>query len=174
MMMTPLLRKIALIAHIVTSVGSLGAVAGFLALSVAGLASEDTQTITSVYVAMDVIARSVILTLVLASLMTVLIQSLGTPWGLFRHYWVLAKLLLTTPTVIVLVLQMDGIAYIATTAAETALSSADFLGLRRSLVVHAAGGLAVLLVATVLSVYKPRGLTRYGWRRSQSSERERT
>ncbi|WP_245299299.1 hypothetical protein [Sinorhizobium sp. GL28] len=69
---------------------------------------------------------------------------------------------------------MDGIAYIATTAAETALSSADFLELRRSLVVHAAGGLAVLLVATMLSVYKPRGLTRYGWRRSQSSERERT
>ncbi|WP_245299298.1 hypothetical protein [Sinorhizobium sp. GL28] len=78
MMMTPLLRKIAHIAHIVTSVGSLGAVAGFLALAVAGFASEDTQTMTSGYVATDVIARSVILPLVLASLMTGLIQSLGT------------------------------------------------------------------------------------------------
>ncbi|KOF17197.1 hypothetical protein AC244_18505 [Ensifer adhaerens] len=86
MMMTPLVRKVALIA---TSVGSLGAVAGFLALAVAGLASEDTQTMTSVYVAMDVIARSVILPLIFASLMTGLIQSLGTTWGLFRHCWVL-------------------------------------------------------------------------------------
>lgn len=174
MIMTPLVRKIALIAHIVTSVGSLGAVAGFLALAVAGLASEDTRMMTSVYIAMDVIARSVILPLLFASLMTGLIQSLGTTWGLFRHYWVLAKLLLTVFTAIVLMLQMDGIAYIAAKAAETALSSADLVDLRRSLVAHAAGGFAVLLVATVLSVYKPRGLTRYGWRRSQSSERERT
>lgn len=172
-MMTPLVRKVALVAHIVTSVGSLGAVTGFLALAVAGLTSEDTQTMTSVYVAMDVIARSVILPLVLVSLMTGLIQSLGTTRGLFRHYWVLAKLLLTTLTVIVLVLQMDGIAYIAATASETALSSADLVDLRRSLVVHTAGGSAVLLVATVLSVYKPRGLTRYGWRRTQGRERER-
>jgi len=37
-------------------------------------------------------------------------------------------------------------------------------------VVHAAGGLLVLLVLTILSVYKPRGMTRYGARR-QSEER---
>lgn len=173
MMMTPLVRKVALIAHIVTSVGSLGAVAGFLALAVAGLAGEDAQMMTSVYVAMNVIARSVILPLIFASLMTGLIQSLGTTWGLIRHYWVLAKLLLIVFTAIILMLQMDGIAYIAATASETALSSADLLDLRRSLVIHAAGGFAVLLVATVLSVYKPRGLTRYGWRRAQGRERER-
>lgn len=66
---------------------------------------------------------------------------------------------------IVLLLQMDGIGHIAGAAAETALSSADYLGLRRSLVTHAAGGLLVLLVTTTLSVYKPRGMTRYGWRK---------
>ena len=30
---------------------------------------------------------------------------------------------------------------------------------------HAGGGLLVLLVAAVLNVYKPRGMTRYGWRK---------
>ncbi len=37
---------------------------------------------------------------------------------------------------------------------------------RLSLVVHAAGGLLVLPAATVLAAYTPRGLTRYGHRRT--------
>ena len=80
----------------------------------------------------------------------------------------MAKLLLTLLTLIVLLLQMEGIAYIAAVAVETTLSSADLLGLRRSLVIHAAGGLLVLLVTTTLSVYKPRGMTRYGWRKQHN------
>lgn len=63
MRMAPGLRKIVLIAHIVSSVGSLGAVGGFLALAVAGLFSQDAQVTRSAYVAMEVIARFVILPL---------------------------------------------------------------------------------------------------------------
>lgn len=136
MMMIPGLRKVVLIAHIVTSVGSLGAVAGFLALAVAGLTSQDAEMMRSVYVAMDVIARFVIVPLVSTSLLIGVAQSLGTTWGLFRHYWVLAKLLLTLLTLIVLLFQMEGIAYVAAVAVETTLSSADLPGLRRSLVVR--------------------------------------
>jgi hypothetical protein len=165
MRMAPGLRKIVLIAHIVSSVGSLGAVAGFLALAVAGLSGQDAQVTRSAYVAMEVIARFVIVPLVSASFLIGVAQSLGTTWGLFRHYWVLAKLLLTLLTVIVLLLQMEGITYVAAVAVETTLSSADLLGLRRSLFIHAAGGLVILLVTTTLSVYKPRGMTRYGWRK---------
>ena len=107
----------------------------------------------------------VIVPLVAGSLLTGLVQSLGTTWGLFRHYWVVAKLLLTVLVTIVLLLQMEAISYLARVATETALSDTDFLGLRRSLVIHAAGGLLVLLVPVTLSIYKPRGMTRYGWRK---------
>jgi hypothetical protein len=168
MMMAPGTRKIILVVHIVSSVGSLGAVVGFLALAIVGLTGQDTQMLPRPYVAMEVIALFVIVPLILASLLTGIIQSLGTVWGLFRHYWVLAKLLLTVLTAIVLLLQMEGIIYLATAAAETTLSDADLLDLRRSLVVHAIGGLVVLVVATILSVYKPRGMTRYGWRKQRS------
>lgn len=168
MNMSPGLRKFVLIAHIVSSVGLLGAVAGFLALAVAGLTSQEAQVTRSAYIAMEVIARFAIVPLVSASLLIGVAQSLGTTWGLFRHYWVLAKLLLTLLTVIVLLLQMEGIAHVAAVAVETTLSSADLLGLRRSLVIHAAGGLVVLLVTTTLSVYKPRGMTRYGWRKQHN------
>jgi len=170
MTMAPGLRKFVLTAHVTFSVGSLGAVAGFLALSVAGLATQDAQMVRAAYLAMELSARFVILPLILASLLTGLVQSLGSTWGLFRHYWVLVKLLLNVLVTVVLLLQMEGISYMAGVAAETALSSADLLGLRRSIRTHAAGGLLVLLVPVALSIYKPRGLTRYGWRR-QHEER---
>lgn len=74
------------------SVGALGAVAAFLALAVAGLGGNDAPVVRAAYLGMDLTARFVIVPLVLASLVTGLIQALITPWGLFRHYWVLAKL----------------------------------------------------------------------------------
>jgi hypothetical protein len=106
-----------------------------------------------------------------ASLITGIVQSLGTTWGLFRHYWVLAKLSLTVFATIVLLLKMKVIGYVARVAATTALSSADLGRPRMELVVHAAGGLLVLLVITILSVFKPWGLTRYG--RSKLQERRK-
>ncbi|WP_287249226.1 hypothetical protein [Mesorhizobium sp.] len=113
MIMTPGLRKFTLTVHVTSSVGTLGAVAGFLALAVAGLASEDSQMVSAAYLAMELIAWYVIVPLVLASLVTGLVQSLGTPWGLFRHYWVLTKLLLNVLVTIVLLLQLELIGYLA-------------------------------------------------------------
>lgn len=43
--MTARVRKLALTAHITFSVGWLGAVAGFLALSIAGLVSQDDEMV---------------------------------------------------------------------------------------------------------------------------------
>jgi hypothetical protein len=165
MTMTPRLRKFVLAAHVTSSVGSLGAVAVFLALAMVGLTSQDAQVVRAAYIANGLIAWYIILPLLLSALLIGVVQSLGTPWGLFRHYWVLAKFLLTVLTIVVLLLQMGGISYIAAAAAEATFSSADLLGLRRSLRLHAAGGLVVLLVLVALSIYKPRGMTRYGWRR---------
>jgi hypothetical protein len=169
MTMTPRLRKFALTAHVTSSVGWLGAVAGFLALAVAGLTSQDALMVRAAYLAMELTSWFVIVPLSLASPLTGLVQSLGTTWGLFRHYWVLAKLLITIPASIVLLLHMQPIGRIAGVAAETTLSSADLGGLRIQLVANAGAALLVLLVATTLSVYKPRGRTRYG-RRKQHEE----
>ncbi|MBY3530800.1 hypothetical protein HFN72_33575 [Rhizobium laguerreae] len=173
MTMAPALRKLALVAHVVSSVGSLGAVAAFLALAIVGLAGQDDQLVRSAYVAAEVLARAVIVPLVLASLLSGLVQSLGTAWGLFRYYWVLAKFLLTILVVAVLLLQIRGIIYVAVASLESPVSNTDLLDLRRSLVVQAARGLFVLLVATALSVYKPRGMTRYGWSRHHRPRADR-
>ncbi len=162
MTLTPRLRKLALTAHVTSSVGWLGAVAGFLALAVAGLISLDAQMVRAAYLAMELNGWFVIVPVSLASLLTGLVQSLGTEWGLFRHYWILVKLLLTILATVVLVLHMHPISRIARVAAKTTMSSADLAGLRIQLVADAGAALLVLLVATTLSVYKPRGVTRYG------------
>ena len=170
MAMAPQLRKFILTAHVTSSVGALGAVTAFLALAVTGLIEADPRISGPAYIAMDVIASLVIVPLVFASLATGLVQSLGTAWGLFRHYWVLVKFVLTILVAVVLLLQMDLINYVAGVAKDIPPSGADLRDPRSSLALHAIGGLLVLLGTSALSVYKPRGMTRYGWRK-QHEER---
>ncbi|HEX8570657.1 MAG TPA: hypothetical protein VF699_12165 [Caulobacteraceae bacterium] len=165
MTMPPRLRKGALTAHVACSVGSLGAVAAFLVLAVTAMRTGDEGLARAAYPAMDVIARLVVLPLVLASLVTGVVQALGTPWGLFRHYWVLTKLLLTLLVAGVLLLQLELVSHLARGAASGSLSLGELRALGTSPALHAAGGLVVLLLPVVLSLYKPRGLTRHGWRK---------
>jgi hypothetical protein len=79
----------------------------------------------------------------------------------------LIKLLITIFATILLVVHMAPIRYMSDMAAETTLSSTDFQSVRIQLVVDAGAALLALLVTTVLSVYKPRGVTPYGWRKSR-------
>ena len=168
--MTPPVRKFALTAHVTSSVGWLGAVAAFLALAVAGLTSQDPQVVRAAYLAMELTAWFVIVPLSLASLVTGLVQSLGTTWGLFRHYWVLIKLLMTILATLALLVHMRPISYMARVAATTTIARADHRGVRIQLVATAGAALLVLLVATTLGVFKPRGITPYG-RRKQNDQR---
>ncbi|HEU4749276.1 MAG TPA: sialidase family protein, partial [Gemmatimonadaceae bacterium] len=86
-------------------------------------------------------------------------------WGVFRHYWVVFKLLINVFSTIVLLMYIRTVGYFATVAADTTLSSSDLLALRSvSPVVHASAAILLLLVATTLAVYKPRGLTPHGLR----------
>ncbi|MET8536834.1 hypothetical protein ABZV67_34610 [Streptomyces sp. NPDC005065] len=163
--MTPRPRKVALTAHITASVGWLGAVAVFLALAVAGLTSRDAQTARSAYVAMDLTGWFVIVPLCFASLLTGVVSSLGTTWGLVRYYWVVVKLVITTLSTIVLLVHMQPVSYIAGIAAGADWSSGELDGLRAQLVIQSGAAVLVLLVATALSVYKPQGRTRYGQRK---------
>ena len=171
MILPPRLRNLLLTAHITASVGWLGSVAAFLVLAVTGLASRDAQTVRAAYLAMELVTGLVIVPLSIASLATGFVQSLGTRWGLLRHYWVVAKLLLTVLATVIVLLQTGTIGYLAEMAGARALASGDLHELRTSMVVHAGGGLVVLLTTTVLSVYKPQGNTRYGQRRQREQER---
>ncbi len=162
--MSPWLRKLVLATHLTASMGWLGAVAAFLALAAAGLASTDAALVPAAYPAMNLIARFVIVPLAFASLVTGIISSLSTPWGLFRHYWVVVKLVVTVLATAVLLLQLEPLRDLANAAASGDLAAKGLREARMSMVMHSGGGLLVLLVPTALGVWKPRGRTPWGSR----------
>ena len=161
------LRKFALTSHVTFSVGWPGAVAAYLALAIVGLTSQDSEMARAAYRAMEVIGWLVIVPCSAATLLSGVVQSLGTEWGLFRYYWIIAKLSLTVAATGVLLVHIPSVSRMARIAVATALSTGDFHMLRVQLVVHAVGALLVLLTATALSVYKPWG--RIGIARARSS-----
>jgi hypothetical protein len=163
---SPALRKLTLTAHVVSSVGWLGAVAAFLALAIASSASSDAQTVRSAASAMELTGWFVLVPLAIASLVTGLFQSLTTTWGLFRHYWVVAKLVINLFASVILLMYMETLGILGDLASRSRLSSADLETLRSpSPVLHSTAALGLLIAATTLAVYKPRGLTRYGRRK---------
>jgi hypothetical protein len=162
MTMTPGLRKLALAVHLTSSVGFIGAALAYLGLGVSAVTSEDAQTVRAAWIAMELTGWYVIIPLALAALLTGLVMSLGTPWGLFRHYWVLITFVLTIFATVILLLHMPTVSSLADVARE---ADGVTLGRLGGDLLHAGGGLLVLLVITVLNVYKPRGMTPYGWRK---------
>src|SRR5437764_11798125 len=102
MLMKPALRRLVLTAHVTSTVGWIGIVAAYVAIAIALLISTEAQTVRGAYFAMKVIAYFVIIPFTLASLLTGIVQSLGSTWGLLRHWWVIYKLLLTVAATLVL------------------------------------------------------------------------
>lgn len=167
MILAPRLRKLTLTTHVTASVGWAGAVASFLALAIAGVGSQDSELVRAAYLAMHLITWSLIVPLCFAALLTGVVQSMGTTWGLFRHYWVVAKLSLTLIATVVLLAHTQPIGRVAAVAASSTLSGSDLWQLRLQLVGDASAALFVIFITTTLSVYKPWGLTPYGARKQQ-------
>jgi hypothetical protein len=159
--MTSRTSKLVLTGHITFSIGWLGAVAVFLALAIAGITSVDTQLARASYLAMELSAWFVIVPFCFASLITGLVQAIGTKWGLFRHYWIVVKLVLTIAATLLLLLHIKPIGYMAEAAANPSFSAADQGSLRVQLVADAGAALLLLLAITTISVYKPWGRIKY-------------
>lgn len=158
--MNSALRKIALTAHVLSSVGWVGAVAAFLALAVAGIWNANARSLQGVYLAMDLTTWYVIVPLAFASLGTGIISSVGTPWDLFRHYWVVIKLIVTVFSTIILMIHMGPIEALASAATRGNLDS-TLRSPQEMMVTASAIAAVALIVLTALSVYKPRGVISY-------------
>lgn len=173
MSMSSGLRKVALAAHLVFAIGWIGAVLAYLALATAAEVSDSPDTVRAAWIAMEITGWYVIVPLAVASLTTGVIMAIGTRWGLFRHYWVVFSLVLTSFATAVLVLHMPTVSSQADAARDADAAQLARVG---SDLEHPLIGLFVLLAVLILNVYKPRGMTRYGQRRQvrqRGSERMR-
>lgn len=171
MTMPPPLRKLVLAVHVTCSVGWLGAVIAYLVLDLTVASSHDPRLVRAAWSGMGLVVSWAIVPLALAALLTGLVMALGTKWGLFRHWWVLISLTLTVVATVVLLSEAGVVTRVAAMAADPSMSDGAVLAFPPTLL-HSVGGLAVLLVVQVLNVYKPQGVTPYGWRKQQE-ERQR-
>src|SRR5207249_5547446 len=124
------------------------------------------------YLSMNLISRFVVIPMSFGALAIGLLQALGTPWGLFRYYWMVTKFGLAIFATFALLIHQFAVMAVAAkrvsgAAAET-LFSADFSALKTELVRAPSLAILLLLVATSLGVYKPWGLTGYGRRKQQA------
>ena len=167
-MMPPRVRRLALAVHLTSSIGWVGAAVAYVPLVVAVLSSDDQRVVREAVLVMNSVDWFVIVPLAYLALATGLVMSLGTPWGLFRHWWVVFSLLLTLAAVFVLSEYSLSLRAMAAVASKPTLSYSD-LGMLKDPghAVHNLGGIVVLLVVVVLNIYKPRGVTRHGWREQQ-------
>lgn len=168
--MTSRFRKLVFLIHITFSVGWFGAAVAYTALAIGGLVGHDDQMVRSAYLSMNSIGWFVIVPFSLVALLSGLVQSLGTQWGLFRHWWIVLKLVLTVVAVFVLLRHMQTVSRMARIAAEATPFGAGFRAQQIALLVHPSGGLLVLFAAMLLSMFKPLGMTPYWRRRASQTE----
>lgn len=162
MAMSPRVRKFALTIHIISSVGWLGAVVSYLVVAVGGLFGPSPQ---SVLLILETLGWRALVPLAVASVCTGLTQSLGTDWGLIRHYWVLTKFALTLVGTSILIVHMKSVSQIARIVSEQRMV-VGLEAIRSQLLVHAVGGLKLLVAIAFISVYKPWGLTPWARRKA--------
>lgn len=159
--MKPALRKFVLAIHLSVAVGWIGAAVAYLAVGVSAEVTSRPETVRNAWMTMELIGWYVVVPFAVAALVTGVLMALGTPWGLFRHYWVIFSLALTGFAAAVVLLHMPGVSSTANRLQQADDRAVQAVG---GDLAHPAIGLVVLLAVLVLNVYKPRGLTRYGQR----------
>lgn len=164
------LRRFTYTTHITSSLAWVGAVIVFIGLALIGLTSADETTARGAYLVMEPAAWFALVPLAHVSLLSGLALCFGTAWGVFRHYWVASKLVMTVFATGVLLAYMSTFREMAGIAGD---SRANLVDVRNpSPLVHGILALALLLAATWLAVYKPFGVTPYG-RRARASQANR-
>ncbi|MFP3969156.1 hypothetical protein SMC26_43155 [Actinomadura fulvescens] len=149
--MSPRARKANLFLHLIVSITWLGLDIGLLTLTITGLATEDPQTLRAAYISMRLFGDLLLIPAGLLTLLTGLVLALGTHWGVTRHYWVLAKVVLTLTAVTLTIFSLrPGLHEAAEAAIATPLDDSGPDTLYPPVV-----SLTMYVTMVALSVFKP-------------------
>ncbi|MEV6290518.1 DUF2269 domain-containing protein [Streptomyces sp. NPDC051896] len=157
----PRARKSWVVVHVVASVGWLALMLCLLILGATALATDDAGTLRTAYRAMGMLGDPLIVPLSLLTLLSGVVLSVGTPWGLFRYYWVAVKFWLTLAATAASVFALTARLHEAVHAVQrhpTGPIAAMHLGfVRYDTVIVPAVALLLYLAMVALSVFKPWG-----------------
>ncbi|MFD3925574.1 DUF2269 family protein [Streptomyces sp. NPDC058614] len=151
-------RRASLVVHVAASASWLGLTLGLLALGITAATTGSAVTVEASVRAMKLFADWLLLPVALLTLLSGLLLSLGTPWGLARYRWVCAKFWLTLATTTATVFALRP----AVNSAVTAVAAGNPLPDAGDVLFGPIVSLSAYLFMTVISVVKPWGLTRRG------------
>jgi hypothetical protein len=168
--MKPTGRRVWLVLHVSLSVGWLGGSYAMLVMGAVALSSTGKPLRPATYDLLHISDTAIMIPGSLGALVTGLVLALYTKWRVLHHWWVVTKLVLT------IFAMAFGYAYTAqgvkaALAATLADPGADVGSLEPGLLAGSVVMLVVLFLATVLSVVKPWGRTRWGRGSSRSRSR---
>lgn len=150
-------RRLVLTLHVVTSVGWLGLSLANLVLVVTALTTDDPARQHAAYLAIGMVADVLLLPISLTAFGTGLALSLFTHWGLFRHRWIVIKLVLTLVAVLLTPFSLlpglhETVAVVSATPAD---EFADAGRGGENLLAAACVSSTMYLTCVALSVFKP-------------------
>ncbi|WP_433435700.1 hypothetical protein [Nonomuraea sp. CA-141351] len=146
------IRKTVMVVHIIVSVALLGEVWGLVVLNTTAALTKDTGLAHAAYRLMPGLVFAGGIPLSLTALITGIALGLTSHWGLFRYYWVAAKLMLLVAVICVGMFLFDPEGMAAVTAGGAAAPATRQWGQIAAL----GAQIAMLMTATTLSVLKPR------------------
>jgi uncharacterized membrane protein len=153
-------RRTVLVVHVTASASWLGLTLGLLALGTTAATTGSAVTVEASVRAMRLFADWLLLPVAFLTLLSGLVLSLGTPWGLARHRWVYTKFWLTLATTTATVFALRP----GVNSAVTAVAAGGALPDAGDVLFGPVVSLSAYVFMTVISVLKPWGLTRRGRR----------
>jgi hypothetical protein len=149
MKLSPRWRKAVLTLHVVASVGWLGTDLVLVTLGISGLSGWRPEV---VYPALGFVGQTLFVPLSLIVWLIGVFNAWVTPWGLLKHWWVAVKLAITTVMLglVVFALRPNLVA-----ALDQGAALPDRI--RLDLVIAPLVSSSLLVIATLLSTYKPWG-----------------
>ncbi|MFD5271453.1 DUF2269 domain-containing protein [Streptomyces sp. NPDC058335] len=167
MKLTRPVRRASLVVHVAASASWLGLTLGLLALGIVATTTGSAATVEASVRAMKLFADWLLLPVAGLTLLSGLMLSLGTSWGLARHRWVYTKFWLTLATTTATVFALRP----GVNAAVTAVAAGGALPDAGDVLFGPVVSLSAYLFMTVVSILKPWGLTRRGRRLREAAGR---
>lgn len=163
----PKTRKFVLLVHGISALGWLGLNIGNLTLELTGVFTTDPTTQHAVYRVLGLLADTLLIPISLIAFTTGVLLSVGTHWGLLRHWWIVVKFALTLIAVVLIPLSLlpgihDLVDLVDATPADQLVERG---GAAVQLITAGCVSTTMYVTNAVLSVYTPWGRTAYGKRR---------
>jgi hypothetical protein len=169
-------RKWLLMFHLLFSAIMLGGAVAFLIMSITAASTSDEGMLKASYTIMHILAKTSVKVSTIGALVSGILLSMLTQWGLFRYYWIIAKEALTLLSILLGPIGM----YLWTLKAVTLTTSEglnslhipEFIVNNNQLWVGIILQIISIAGMFVISVFKPWGKRKQKQEKSQLNKKE--